>query len=380
MGPPFSAKGQKVAAARLPGDVVLDTTPIHRSFADVQPGDSRSVEDAAIANSMKRKGLERAVEQGRDGYVIVAARDPATLSRWLGAAGQATALLVTAPWATLTARARARGPECEELLTAWENFEDDPEFMDLVDAWDAGGTRAMDDVTYRELLESFDVRDEETGELMQRRCLTIECELRADDTKNPRLVTGIAVKYGDKANIYGWKESIKAGALMLPTKAANLTMQHDRALPVGLLEWDDRSDALGFRSVLTEGDRQDQALADVRGKLVRAASLEFVIDKFEDDIPNRTSEITAARVIRLSLVDDGAYPKSKIKAAKRADCGCKEKRLSQDELIDLIVARVRESLPVAMVTNPQIPPDTGSAPVAQAQLKVLRTSLGMDLL
>ena len=166
-GPPFSAKGQKVAAARQPGDVVLDTTPIWKTFASPEPGDVRTVEDAAIANAMKRKGLDRAVEQGRDGYVILAARDPATLSKWLTAAGQAKALLVTEPHNTLIARARSRGPECEELLTAWEHFEEDQEFMDLVDAWDAG-ERAMDDVTYRELLESFAVRDEETGEIMQR--------------------------------------------------------------------------------------------------------------------------------------------------------------------------------------------------------------------
>ena len=376
VGPPFSGKDRKVAAVRQPGDVVLDTTPIHRSFADVQPGDVRSVEDAAIANAMKRKGLERAVEQGRDGYVIVAARNPATLQRWVSAAGQAKALLVTEPMSTLIARARHAGPTCEELLTAWDNFEEDQEFMDLVDAWDAGGSRAMDETTYRELLESFAVRDEETGEIMQRRCLTIECELRADDTQNPRAVTGVAVNYGDKAAVYGWKESIRAGALTLPTKAANLTMQHDRALPVGLLEWEDGSDALRFRSVLTEGARQDQALADVRGKLVRGASLEFVIDKFEDDIPSKTSEITGARVIRLSLVDDGAYPKSKIKAAKRADCGCQDKRLSQDALIDTIVARVRESMKV----------DAGTTDVVAAQAivseAILRRAsrMGLDLI
>ena len=382
-GPPFSGKDQKVAAVRQPGDVVLDTTPIHRAFADVLPGDTRSVEDAAIANAMKRKGLERAVEQGRDGYVIVAARDPVTLTRWLGVAGQSKALLVTEPWAALTARARARGADCEELLTAWENFEADPEFMDLVDAWDAGGTRAMDDdVTYRELLELFEIRDEDTGEFIQRRCLTVDCEIRAADATNPRMVTGIAVKYGDKASVYGWKESIRSGALMLPTKAANLTMQHDRALPVGLLEWDDGSDALRFSSVLTEGARQDQALADVHGKLVRGASLEFVIDKFEDDIPSKTSEITGAHVIRLSLVDDGAYPKSKIKAAKRADdCGCKAKRLSQDELIDTIVARVREGL-----SADDIEAAAAKASAAITALKAadpaqrLRSSLGIDLL
>ena len=371
-GPPFSGKGQKVAAVVQPGEVVFDTTPIHRAFADVQPGDSRSVEDAAIANAMKRKGLDRAVEQGRDGYVIVAARDPATLGRWLGAAGQAKALLVTEPWATLTARARERGDDCEELLTAWENFEADPEFMDLVDAWDAGGNRAMDhDATYRELLESFEVRDEETGEFLQRRCLTVDCEIRADDAKTPRMVTGIAVKYGDKADVWGWKESIKSGALVLPTKKANLTMQHVRASPVGLLEWEDSADALRFRSVLTEGGRQDQALADVRGKLVRGASLEFVIDKYEDDIQNKTSEITGAHVIRLSLVDDGAYPKSKIKASKRAAaCGCKSVWRSQDELIDTIVARVREDMKPSPRFVVGEPVGTTPAPRARSRFDV----------
>ena len=199
---------------------MLDTTPIWKTFASPSPGDVRSIDDAAIANAMKRKGLERAVEQGRDGYVILAARDPAKLSKWLAAAGQAKALLVTEPHKTLISRARAHGPECEELLTAWENFAEDQEFMDLVDSWDAAeGNRAMEiDSTYRELLESFQFRDDETGEMLQRRCMTVECELRADDTRNPRAVTGVAVVYGDHANVWGWKESIRAGALTLPTK------------------------------------------------------------------------------------------------------------------------------------------------------------------
>ena len=344
-GPPFSGKGQKVAAVRQPGDVVLDTTPIWKTFASPSPGDVRSIDDAAIANAMKRKGLERAVELQRDGYVIVASRDPAKLSKWLNAAGQTKALLVTEPHKTLISRARAHGPECEELLTAWEDFAEDQEFMDLVESW--GGSRAMDEIdsTYRELLESVAIRDDETGEMLQRRCMTVECELRADDTRNPRAVTGVAVVYGDHANVWGWKESIRAGALTLPTRKSNLTLQHDRALPVGLLEWEDSSDALRFRSVLTEGSTlSDEALVRIAGKTLRGASLEFVIDKYEDDIPHKSSEITGARVIRLSLVDDGAYPKSKIKAAKRADCGCKSTLRSQDELIEAIAARVHDGL------------------------------------
>ena len=34
---------------------------------------------------------------------------------------------------------------------------------------------------------------------------------------------------------------------------ANLTMQHDRAMPLGLLEWQDDPDALRFRTELSDG-------------------------------------------------------------------------------------------------------------------------------
>ena len=211
--------------------------------------------------------------------------------------------------------------------------------------------------------------------------MTVECELRADDTRNPRAVTGVAVVYGDHANVWGWKESIRAGALTLPTKKSNLTMQHDRALPVGLLEWEDSSDALRFRSDLTEGSAlSDEALARIAGGTVRGASLEFVIDKYEDDIPHKSSEITGARVIRLSLVDDGAYPKSKIKAAKRADCGCKSTLRSQDELIEAIAARVREGLAADDIEAGRDPSRGAARRHIRSATVPARTRLGMDLI
>ena len=95
-------------------------------------------------------------------------------------------------------------------------------------------------------------------------------------------------------------------------------MQHDRAMPLGILEWQDDDDALRFRSELTAGPRQDQALLDVRAGLVRGASMEFkllrerIVELNEKDGP--LYEILQAAVIRNSLVDDGAYPQSSIKA------------------------------------------------------------------
>ena len=120
-------------------------------------------------------------------------------------------------------------------------------------------------------------------------------------------------------------------------------------------------------------------------KTLRGASLEFVIDKYEDDIPHKSSEITGARVIRLSLVDDGAYPKSKIKAAKRADCGCKSTLRSQDELIEAIAARVHDGLDLDAIVarvRKTMPADAGWSPavMATAPAPTRRSLVGLDLI
>ena len=252
---------------------MFDTTPIWKAFK--HPGEIvRSTVDAQIANSMKRRGLDVAVQQGRDGYLIVAERDPIKLKKWLDAAGQEKAWFVTEPMDELIRRARLAGPECEELLIGWDDYEDDPDFMALTERWSDEDMRMNMDIEtqYRAALEGLTVRQD--GSDVQRRCLTDKAELRAEGG-NSRVVTGIAVRYGDEARLAGFRERIARGALTLPKRKANLTMQHDRAMPLGLLEWQDDEDALRFRAELSKGPRQDQALMDVRAGLVRGASLEF---------------------------------------------------------------------------------------------------------
>ena len=106
-------------------------------------------------------------------------------------------------------------------------------------------------------------------------------------------------------------------------------MQHDRAMPLGILEWHDDEDALRFRVELTDGARQDQARQDVRSGLVRGASLEFKPSKEKlletDEKLGPLFEILEAQVVRLSLVDDGAYPQSAIRL--RVEPMAAEKRL-----------------------------------------------------
>ena len=108
-GPPFSGKDRAVQKVRRPGDILLDTTLLWKAFRD--PGDvERSDADGQLANAIKRKGLDVAVSQERDGWLVVAERDPIRLKKWIDAAGASKAWLVTAPMATLRARARKRGP------------------------------------------------------------------------------------------------------------------------------------------------------------------------------------------------------------------------------------------------------------------------------
>ena len=313
-GPPFAGKSQAVASVRRTGDILLDTTLIWKAFRD--PADvERSDADGQLANAMLRKGLDIGVEQGRDGWMIVAVRDPIRLKKWLDAAGQQKAWMVTAPMDELRRRARQRGPSCEELVEKWDGYEDDPDLAALAEPWSEDDMRTLHEVEiqYRSALEGVTVR--EAGCDVQHRCLTDKAELRAEGG-NSRVVTGVAVRYGDEARLGGFRERIKRGALELPSAPANLTMQHDRAMPLGILEWQDDDDALRFRSELTEGPRQDQALLDVRAGLVRGASMEFkllqerLVEHNEEKGP--LYEILKAAVVRNSLVDDGAYPKSSI--------------------------------------------------------------------
>ena len=251
-GPPFAGKSQAVSRVRRKGDLILDTTSIWRAFVDPESV-IRGVDDAQIANAMKRKGLDIAVEQGRDGWIIVAERDPIRLKRWLVAAGQQKAWLVSEPMDELIRRARARGPECEELLVEWDNYEDDQELAALTEPWSEDEMRTIHEVEieYRSALEGFTFRD--AGCDVQHRCLTDRSELRAEGG-NSRVVTGVAVRYGDEARIEGGiRERIAKGALELPKERANLTLQHDRALPLGILRWQDDDDALRFSADLAPG-------------------------------------------------------------------------------------------------------------------------------
>ena len=316
-GPPFSGKSQAVAKVRRAGDVLIDTTVLWKALYSPESGAIRTMEQARVAQAAKMAALKNAAAQGLDGWVTVAERDPIQLKRWLDAAQQQKAWLVTEPMETLIRRARLAGPECEELLIGWDDYEDDADFMALTERWSEDEMRTIHDVEtqYRAALEGLTVR--EAGSDVQHRCLTDNAELRAEGGDS-RVVSGIAVRYGDEARLDGFRERIARGALTLPTRKANLTLQHDRSQPVGILEWIEHENYLGFRAQLTKGSSlADEALVRVEGGTLRGASLEMKPTKEKllemDEKLGPLFEILEAQVVRLSLVDDGAYPQSAIR-------------------------------------------------------------------
>ena len=173
---------------------------------------------------------------------------------------------------------------------------------------------------YRAALDAFAADTGHEDDRIQCRCLVEDAELRADADK--RTVEGIAVRYGATARLRSFRERVRAGALSFPAAGKqNLTLQHDRALPIGQLEFEDSPEALRFRATVANGQRADQAISDIKAGLIRGASMEFYPERFQpvDEGGQRVMEITKGRVSRVSLVDVPAYPSSRFAVRAEGD-------------------------------------------------------------
>lgn len=177
------------------------------------------------------------------------------------------------------------------------------------------------DEQYRAALDEWAAETGHAEDNLQCRCLTLDPEMRADADK--RTVEGIAVRYGAETRLRRFRERVRAGALTFPgPNAQNLTLQHDRALPIGRLTFTDGPDALRFSAPVAPGVRGDQALSDVDSGLLRGASMEFWIEKFRRVDPSPETmlvEVTKGRVSRVSLVDVPAYPSSRFQVRAEDD-------------------------------------------------------------
>ena len=308
-GPPFSGKSQLVGAAMAPEDVLIDTTPLWRVL---YPGHEpvRPAEQAMFTRRVMGMATAAAAsDPSLTSWLVLAESRQQPLERWMQTAQAKTLYLITDDPETLRKRA---GRHAHSLGLAPDECEG------LVEKWFAQSGWMENYPMIKDFNAEFRAAGIEPGREI-RTFVTDGLELRAEDAENPRMVSGVAIKFGDEARVNDFTEVVPGrDAIVLPKRAANVTLQHDRGAPVGLTTWKLEDDALRMSTEINEGARGDQALADIRGGLLRGLSLEFskLTDRWAE---GRRRIIERMQVHRVSLVDDAAYSKSTV--ARCAGCG-----------------------------------------------------------
>ena len=150
------------------------------------------------------------------------------------------------------------------------------------------------------------------------RFLAAEIELREADG-SPELA-GVVVRYGNVATIGRFTEVMRAGSLTLDPGGVTLNFQHDRQRPLArtpdTMTLADSADAMRMTARLPKTTMADDALVLVRAGVIRGLSVEMMVEGEEWEGTRRT--ITAARLTAIGVVDNGAYPASKLEARWRA--------------------------------------------------------------
>ena len=137
-----------------------------------------------------------------------------------------------------------------------------------------------------------------------------------------RAVAGRAVLYGELADIAGqFREEIRPGAFRTDDVVLNLAHERTALLARtggGGLEFRDSGTELAFTADLPDTSAARDALALVRSRVVRGASVEMVVtrDEWQENATRRV--IHEARMIGLALVARPAYPSSSITAREAA--------------------------------------------------------------
>ena len=164
------------------------------------------------------------------------------------------------------------------------------------------------------------------------------CELRYD---GERTISGVALRYGDIAEIFGEREQFRAGAFGDISRAdiiLNLQHSRDRIIArtggAGLSLEDSAAELRVSAELLTTSDGND-ALELVRKRALRGFSIEFLPISIERD--GGTVIITKADLRGLALVDRPAYKESKVLPRSEDD-------MKDTEIQDLVTRSVTEAL------------------------------------
>ena len=157
------------------------------------------------------------------------------------------------------------------------------------------------------------------SEVAYRFC-SVALEERGSTPESPKAVTGTLVRYGDTANLLGFRERMMPGSLRFSDVIANL--MHVRARPIARtgagLVLTDSPQSLEVR--ISPVDTRDgrEAVELVRAGVLKGMSAEFRVDRNgERESPDGVREITSAELVGLALVDRPAYPDSLAQVARR---------------------------------------------------------------
>ena len=145
---------------------------------------------------------------------------------------------------------------------------------------------------------------------------------RAELRQGPgRSVTGVAVRYGDLAQLPWGEERIEAGAFA-PLGDVVLNSFHDRTTPLARtggagLTLDDTAERLAISAELPPTQAADDVLALVRAGIMRGLSIEFraVAERMEGAV----RVIERAVLSGIGVVDTPAYPASEVEARRRGE-------------------------------------------------------------
>ena len=142
------------------------------------------------------------------------------------------------------------------------------------------------------------------------------CELRAE--ADGRRLEGVAIRYGDVADLGTFRETFRAGSFGDVAGAdVLLNASHQRTAPLartggGGLSLIDTPEALSIEAALPETRAADDVLALVKSRVLRGLSIEF--RAIEESMVAGVRVIARAALVAVAVVDSGAYAGSEVAA------------------------------------------------------------------
>lgn len=151
----------------------------------------------------------------------------------------------------------------------------------------------------------------------------MEVELRfAPATLSGRTIQGVAMRYGDVADINGaFSETVASGAFQ-PLGDVILTVQHELDRPLartegGGLELIDTPSSLAVRATLPSTRDADDALELLDKGILRGFSVAMIVDRNAETFSGHLRTVRKARLSRIGLVDRPAYGDATARVALR---------------------------------------------------------------